>query len=276
MADTPAEFWYEDVTPEAAARYLERNLTDNRKIRPVRVQRYADAMAAGKWLAGAAPVQLDTNDLLINGQHRLWAVLESGRTVRMLFQRNVPLESFQVLDTGAPRSTGDILRLAGYENPDLLASASRMALQWERGQLRERTYPPPHEVLAWLRGNEDIQDRMRDGGRFSYSSGIKSPRGISTAFLLYAYRASSADYPEFVELTLTGTGGRGHPTTALRNLFLNRALRRTNYTNYQMGAMMSKAWNLYMLGESVTMINFRVGGAKPEAFPTLLTQRDTA
>ena len=50
---------------------------------------------------------------MIDGQHRLWAIVISAVTVRTRVFFNEPLESMRVVDTGLARSNFDVLHLAG-------------------------------------------------------------------------------------------------------------------------------------------------------------------
>ncbi len=98
--------WIETVTPDRAAKILESG-ADNRKLRTHRVQRYASDMAKGKWRLTGESVRLDEKGALLNGQHRLRAVIMSGATVAMMFVTGVSSTTRLVQDTGLPKSDKD-------------------------------------------------------------------------------------------------------------------------------------------------------------------------
>ena len=66
------------VTPELAAEWLATRNTHNRKIRTQRVALLAEDMTRGSWVFDAMPLRFATDDTLLDGQHRLAAVVRSG------------------------------------------------------------------------------------------------------------------------------------------------------------------------------------------------------
>jgi hypothetical protein len=102
------------VTPEQAGRWLEESNTHNRVIRPGVVKRYAEAMAAGKWLDTHQGIAFDDRGVLVDGQHRLLAVVRAGVAVWMNITYGVPLENQIVVDDPAVRSQADAIKLAGH------------------------------------------------------------------------------------------------------------------------------------------------------------------
>jgi hypothetical protein len=124
------------VTPDTASLWMRKNHPQNRGITRARVNRYSKDMTAGLWLYSGEPVQFDENGLLINGQHRLLAIIESGVTVDLLVVRGLPAKTIGVLDTGKPRNEADLLRMAGHTEATgrHVATARRMLLGFGHAQ----------------------------------------------------------------------------------------------------------------------------------------------
>lgn len=99
------------VTPAIATKWLEGN-THNRPIYQSVVERYARDMTKGNWRVTHQGVAFNTNGTLVDGQHRLWAIIESGKTIALLVHHGLPLESQSVIDVGATRSSRDRLWLS--------------------------------------------------------------------------------------------------------------------------------------------------------------------
>lgn len=112
-ASTQITMVMEDITPEQAEKYLAKNVEHNRVVRDVKVIRYAEAMVDGHWLATSSTIKFDRNDNLIDGQHRLMAIIRAGKAVRMAVARNESPQSIHVIDTNTPRNGGDSLVVAG-------------------------------------------------------------------------------------------------------------------------------------------------------------------
>lgn len=96
-----------DVTPELAAQWLEHN-TRNRKLYQRVVNRYAADMKAGRWRQSVDAIGFDVNGAIINGQHRLWAVLEAGVTVPMTVMFGLQTDVVDILDDHLKRNLRDV------------------------------------------------------------------------------------------------------------------------------------------------------------------------
>jgi len=98
------------VTPEMAAAWLSSANVDNRTLRKVVVQRYAALMRDGQWKPTHQGVAF-SHRRLIDGQHRLSAVVASGRAQWMVVFVEQDDDVFGVLDRGTARGLRDEIRL---------------------------------------------------------------------------------------------------------------------------------------------------------------------
>lgn len=104
----------EIITPEVAQGYLARN-KHNRAMRRGLVERYAESMKRGEWRATHQGIAFDASGYLLDGQHRLKAIIDSGCAVQMTVARDVETGSQLVMDDHAKRSASDALTLARQE-----------------------------------------------------------------------------------------------------------------------------------------------------------------
>lgn len=102
-------FDVETVTPEKAVEILAKCNRGNRKLRIGTVAKYARMMALGQWRLSPEAIVISRTGRLLNGQHRLSAVVQSGVSVRFLTIRGPDDDVFSVLDRGAIRTTADAL-----------------------------------------------------------------------------------------------------------------------------------------------------------------------
>jgi hypothetical protein len=104
----------ETITPEMAAKYLERN-NSNRKINKGRVTVYAKDMIDNNWTDGS-PIGFFADGDLADGQHRLLAIVESGVPVVMTVIYNLAKESKLNHNTGIPqRAAANIQMFTGSD-----------------------------------------------------------------------------------------------------------------------------------------------------------------
>ena len=117
----------ETITPTTAAAYLERN-TGNRTLNPKHVEALADSMIAGHWQCTHEGIAFDLAGALIDGQHRLTAVVKSGCTITSLVFRDCEPSTFHVIGDASRRTAADVLHLAGEVNTNVLAAAANFAI----------------------------------------------------------------------------------------------------------------------------------------------------
>lgn len=115
------------MTPALASKLLERN-TANRSLSPSRVQKYARAIKDGIWRLSHQAIAFDACGRLIDGQHRLSAVVSSGISVEMVVAMGVGLKTFSVIDSHGMRSAADIVGLLGNKKNQAKVAAIAKAM----------------------------------------------------------------------------------------------------------------------------------------------------
>ena len=95
------------VTPAHAEKWLEMN-TGNRRIRLSHVRHLAKQMEMGRWMLSPEPIVFSPQRLL-DGQHRLSAVLMSGCTIEASVALVQNEDVFRVLDQGVNRNNSDLM-----------------------------------------------------------------------------------------------------------------------------------------------------------------------
>lgn len=121
------------VTPEIAREYLELNHR-NRPLRSDNVKSLARDMRRNDWRLTGHPICFDTEGSLIDGQHRLAAVVESGKTIPFFVATGLNPEDKRVIDSGMKRRAADQLVMDGKSNGVALASAYRLLFTLEEGR----------------------------------------------------------------------------------------------------------------------------------------------
>jgi hypothetical protein len=102
----------EVITPAMAQEYLKFNTENYRSINNVRVISYAADMKAGRWQLNGEGIKFDTNGTLIDGQHRLQAIVRAGVPIEMLVIRGIEAGT-NLYDIGAGRSLAQISKAMG-------------------------------------------------------------------------------------------------------------------------------------------------------------------
>lgn len=100
----------ETITPAQAKKYLQSN-TENRSIRKGWVERLAAMIVKGEWHLTHQGIAFSKDGRLIDGQHRLLAILEANKPAQMMVAREIEEEAYRHIDGGAPRVLSDRLKL---------------------------------------------------------------------------------------------------------------------------------------------------------------------
>ncbi|RNL83357.1 hypothetical protein [Halostreptopolyspora alba] len=112
------------VTPAQAHEWLEKN-SNNRPLNRTTIEQFTKQIARGEWQLTHQAIAFDEEGELLDGQHRLHAIIRADTPVQAMVVEGAPRASFTVLDTGRKRTGKDVLHLAGEENTVHLASALR-------------------------------------------------------------------------------------------------------------------------------------------------------
>lgn len=115
------------ITPAMAKVYLEAN-TKNRPLSKRAVDFLKKEILAGRWKSTGDPIKFSKNGRLLDGQHRLTAIAESGITVLSYVIEGLEEDVFNVLDTGNKRDAKDVLSLSGVKHSLYMAATIRNIL----------------------------------------------------------------------------------------------------------------------------------------------------
>lgn len=111
----------EEITPERARTLLSSN-DGNRNIKESAVARYRNDIVNNKWKHSTGEfIKISQSGKLIDGQHRLTAVVQAQKSVYMDVMYDIPDENFTFIDTGVSRSSSDVMRISGIQNSALIA-----------------------------------------------------------------------------------------------------------------------------------------------------------
>lgn len=269
MHDPIVEFL--DISPALAADFLTRN-THNRPIRERIVRAYAEDMRNGNWQTNGDAIRVSVDDVLLDGQHRLRAVVESGVTIRMLVIHGLESETQDTVDGGAKRKFADVLVLRGHKNAITLASTLRLVAIYERAGKVGAAFNNVNSVtnaqmLDSLANQPWLEEGMNLANRVHAKTGLPASIAGFTWWLFAQIDAEDAE--AFFEQFISGENlRRGHPIYTLRSaLDSSQQEVRGERSRKYLGAIVVKAWNGWRRGEDVLQLRFRLGGAQPEQFP---------
>ena len=139
------------VTRDMAWDWLNRTNNKNRFIQQQTVHKYARRMMNGKWNTTGETIKFDADGNMLDGQHRLWAFLETQiDEMEFLIMYGVPPEAQIHMDTPAPRTPAHTLQMNGIPDGRLLSAAIKLVNQYEAGTI------PGASSWRYAPDNEDV------------------------------------------------------------------------------------------------------------------------
>jgi hypothetical protein len=267
----------EKITVARAEQLLGTN-ESNRRTRRRHVTKLRHAIEAGEWRSdNPAPIAVSSTGRLLDGQHRLLAVVEAKKGVTMWVARGVKPDVMPTIDTGHARTFADLLTMRGEVSATNMAAAVRQ-LQLYRiegviGGSSSRDFGPTHVDLL-----QRLQDEPGIRGSTLWSSAgqqhdlvvLRIPRGLASALHYLFSEVDEEDAEEFWRRLLTGDEiHEGEAVYALRRYLLRQREFTARLPARRMAALIIKAWKQWREGEQVDVIQWRGGGSKPDPFPTI-------
>lgn len=119
------------ITPEIAEHYLSYN-TQNRKESVSSISFLTQQMNKGLFIENGESIVFDKNMKLTDGQHRLMAIIKSGKSYHIPVVKGVNIKSMATYDTGKNRSAADVLSINGFKNANLLSTFIKLINKYEK------------------------------------------------------------------------------------------------------------------------------------------------
>ena len=200
-----------------AQMWLDRN-TSNRKLRDGWVEKYASDMLAGKWTECIVPIVFYENGDIADGQHRLWAIIESGTTQRFFVLHGLSREAGLNIDTGGSRTLVDNARISGL-NADITNEMTAAARALESGTRTSSSMSNSSLLTLVEKHREALKWVCAHGPR---GKGLRNQCVLAAVARAWYHTDDKEKLARFCQVVSTGMmqDGGESAAVALRNLFL--------------------------------------------------------
>lgn len=116
------------VTPEMATEMLSRNYENNRQIIKSNLLDISRMMKNNQFVLSPDALLFDTSKVLLNGQHRITSIVETGLGQWFVVLRNVSHDVGNIVDTGKSKTMSDRINFRGVDMTRKECSIIRHAL----------------------------------------------------------------------------------------------------------------------------------------------------
>ena len=259
------------ISPEEAARMLQTSIR-NRVLHQATVEHYAREMKAGLWMMTGEPIQVSATGSLLNGQHRLQAIIVSGKPQAFLIIRGVEDAAMKCIDTGKKRTIGDILSMYAVSNANLVAATVLLCMRYDatktpcengrwtwsptggnktEGSAFLRFRPTAEEEIRFLSGHQGLKTSVSLAASAYKESGSRFFAPSMAAFIhFYGAKHAPEQADEFVNQLYRAINVRERsPVQLLRRRLNHSRMGKVVLRPKEQLALAIKAWNMTFLGE---------------------------
>lgn len=257
-------------TPKIAEDFLSRSRANRPLVQRV-VDTYARIMADGGWRVNGEPLIVNSSGELLNGQHRLRAVMQADTEVPMLVVWGIDDDAFDTIDTGRSRAGRDLIGIAGYNDSSTLATAAGWLWRYKRSDgiltlTSSRFKPTNHDLLETLRAYPGLLESLPFGHSLSGLMG----RGLATfCHYICSDRDRTAADKFFTDLAEGANLHKGQAVWVLRNVLLDNKTAKHKMSQLYQVAITIRAFNYERANRETRIVRWRQAGPAREAFPTL-------
>lgn len=255
----------ETITPVLAEEYLRHN-TSNRQLRKNIVNYYASQMKSGQWMLNGEGIIFNEQGTLVDGQHRLAAVVESGVNVDMLVVRNADKDSFATIDSGVSRKIADTFYVKGVPNANHISSIIGRYIKLTNGQTAGSTSTTK---MAHSSSRQDLLRLYAENEEFwqnvcRFADACYRPMRLIKASELggyIAYLLKVKNHPQekvygFFEDLLVSDIPRSPMLAALRKRLVSDATSTSHMLVTYRQQLVVKVWNAYIKGKEITLMRW--------------------
>ncbi len=250
----------QEINPANAKVMLLKN-RKNRKTRTKLVNFLAKQMKDGAWKENGEAIIFDVNGDLKDGQHRLEAIVKSGKKFNFNVVTDVNPNVMDTIDTGASRGLNDILELNSIKNSTSIAAITRRIMKYQRGgkgtsRDGNKVYHTTNSLgLAFVEENHGVLQDFHKFCSAIYVRGSVFPR-TDLAFYLYIVngmkKIGSLQY-DFIK-SLSGLNRKeGTSTSYICRMVEQARISQTTLNKEWILALIIKAWNNYVQGDPKIM-----------------------
>jgi hypothetical protein len=248
------------VTPSTAKQYLEANIS-NRRIKEPIVAQYANDMANGRWKEDTGElIKISKTGTILDGQHRLMAVIKSNKAINFHFATNLNDEIFDVLDTGSSRNATDAFKVKNIKHDNLIPSIIAMYNLLNLGRragVQKKDKATNAILLEQYYENETFWQNIAKQSHYMYKSFAKIlPPSFIGGFYAYFIKLNPEKATEFMTQLATGSEVKNEVINMLRNKLMQDKMSPRKMTITLKMALIIKTWNLYIKGQTVKLLKF--------------------
>ena len=256
------------VTPDVAKEMLKRNVS-NRKPSEKHIKFLSDEMTKGNWKFDGQPLRFSESGGLLDGQHRLFAIINSKTTQQFLIVAGIEVEAFKVMDTGRTRNGGDVFGINGVVNPAACATTVKIIMAHYNGLHGDATSKSSNtDLWNFFEENRSIEKFVSTSQNLYGEFGRVLPLTTIAAFRFLMAEKNVTDSDDFWKSVCSGLAlEKNSPVKILRQKLITDKISKASLPFKEKKAITFKAWNCYRTKKEIKVLRWNKDN---EPFPELI------
>lgn len=269
---------FELIDKEKAQNLLRFN-TENRQEKRKHTSSLSEEMSSGRWKENGQPILIAEDGTILDGQHRLKAIISSDFVGNFLVVRGVDKKSKPTIDTGITRGLHDVLQLEGFSYANQTAALVRNILGYEnnitpekgnssrirgKGKNKVTNSVGLEYATEW---KDELINNIKLMTAIIKKSGDKTLSNTFSSTLLYIIGGHnfSTTHLEFMK-TLFGIGTEENSASYwIRKTIAKSKNSKDVINNKWLYGVCIKAWNLYINGNpALRFIKYNTANPLPK------------
>lgn len=258
------------ITPENAKEWLATRNKVNRAISNELVQRLTRSMKTDRWIDNGQPIILNSEGELIDGQHRLTAIVRSNQAAECLVINDVSdPRAFQTIDDGKKRGLECAVSAMGYANATAVASIGKLFYKIHHASDLEAflisTHTEQNVVIAeFIDGVPQIVEAAVMARKTKLLCKTRIMGAALTMFLVMNPDKAREFHDLFVRAEYPY---ENHPVKQLRERFIRDKISSCKMTDLERLAIIFKAWNCWHKEKPIKSLNWSRKKDPAKKFP---------
>lgn len=253
------------ITPAIAKKLLENNI-GNRTLTAWHVDELVKEIKAGRWKVNGDMIRISVSGRILDGQHRLTAVIKSGMTIQTWIMDGLDDDIFDTIDVGKRRSGSDTLGCLGEKNTYRLASALTLVDKYMTGRVEKNVTYSNGEIEELLAKYPEVRDSIQTSGKARM---LILPSVLDACHYLFSRKDPAAANLFFDRVTRGSGLDERDPEYVLRERLVANSLAKAKLSKTHIFALCVKAWNHSRSGKKIQCLKLNMRDGKMVDFPVV-------
>lgn len=234
------------------------------------VLRYVEEMKGNRWKEDTGEmIKISKTGLVLDGQHRLYAVVKSGISINFHVIEDMDDKIFDVIDIGSKRSASDIFFIDNVKYSNVIPSTIQFYESLKYGSVSTKTQinskHSTTKLLELYHEKHKFWDDVVKKSTLWYSnfSKILQPSTIGGMYALFS-EIDEVDALNFMNQLCTGINITNNSICLLRNKLTDDRISNFKMTHHYRNAIIIRNWNYFRENVKVSKI---VYDSEKHSFP---------